>query len=115
MEQKAEIGIVVGSMLRHQIEYFVGQPVPVLDGGATGKNGGPGSFGTLSMNDGSFAKRPCLTAGGINLCLRQCRSAAFADAFGRENFDQVCSLCHNLADECANLFGSTCGVIYRAQ
>src|SRR6266850_7255600 len=87
----------------------------MLDRGATGKDCSPGPFGTLSVNDGPLAQRSCLAASGIDLCLRQGGTAPFADTLRRKDFDQVCSICYDLPDEGANLFGSPSRFIYRPQ
>ena len=113
VQQESEIGIVVGPVLRHQIQYFVRKPVSVLDRGATGENCGLRSFGTLSVNDSPFAQRFCLTASGIDLSLRQRRSTAFADAFRGKDFDQIRSLRRYLPDELSDLIGCAGGFIHR--
>ena len=93
LQHHADVGVVVGAVLRHQVENFIGNVSAVLDGGAAGERRRLGRFRRVRVHHASavpatsLRRTPPEAAHRVMVCV-----AAFANALRREELDQVGAL-----------------------
>src|SRR5438552_10285967 len=86
---ESDVGVEPNAVLSEHSEGFLGRHHAMLDRGAMCARSADHRFGALRMDHCAEALRASLAAGGIELFLRESRSAAFPDAEGREDLDEI--------------------------
>ncbi len=115
LKNDADVGVVVGAVGRHDLEDIVGDVSSVFDGCATGHAGRLGSRGSVGMHQGPQSKGLGLAACSLQLSVGHGLVAAFANALGGEDLDEVGTLGLALADELAQLVRVAAGLRERLQ